>query len=82
MLYFIYTPVLQYPQSIRENVEARQTNNGGAGNGQADDGMIPLVMSARPGMMKRRRALSDSISEGKFTKEAGSHPRLKNSDVE
>ena len=42
------------------------TNNGGAGNGQADseDGRIPLVMSAR---IKRRRALSDSISEENCT---------------
>ena len=49
------------------------TNNGGKS---------PLMMSVRPGMMKRRRSLNDSISEGKFTKEVGSHPHLKNSDVE
>ena len=40
------------------------TNNGEVGNGQTEDGRIPLVMSAR---IKQRRALSDSISEENYT---------------
>ena len=67
------------------------TNSHHPGGAQAEDGKIPLEMTARPGnanttlgMMERprRRALSDSISERKLTKEVFRDPRLKNNDVE